>query len=64
MKDYQTLVGLLAVALAIYLGLSKQNGDIVNMKSELQTCIDITEEYTNSSGFDAWKICISAYGND
>ena len=63
MKEYQTLIGLLAIALAIYLGLTQQTGNIVNMKNELQTCMDLTLKHTNSTELEAWQLCIASYGN-
>jgi len=62
-RDNRTLIGLLAIALAIYLGLTQQTGNIVNMKSELQTCMELTEKYTNKKGFEAWQLCIASYAN-
>ena len=63
MTEHQTLIGLLAIALAIYLGLTEHTGNIVNMKSELQTCMDLTEKYTNKKGFEAWQLCLASYAN-
>lgn len=59
-KEYQTLIGLLAIALSIYLGLTTSHGNIVNVpvKTELDSCMEYTEKYTTSKGFDAWKLCI------
>ena len=47
-KEYQTLIGLLAIALAIYLGLITQHNNIVNVsaKTELDSCLELTEEMT------------------
>jgi hypothetical protein len=47
MKEYQTLIGLLAIALAIYLGLTQHTGNIVNVsaKTELDSCMEISEEF-------------------
>ena len=62
-RDNRTLIGLLAIALAIYLGLTQQTGNIVNMKSELQTCMDLTLKHTNKTEFEAWQLCVLSYGN-
>jgi hypothetical protein len=46
-KEYQTLIGLLAIALAIYLGLTSQHNNIVNVsaKTELDSCVEVSEEF-------------------
>ena len=45
-KEHQTLIGLLAIALAIYLGLTSQPNNIVNVsaKTELDSCVEVSEE--------------------
>ena len=62
MKDYQNLIGLLAIALAIYLGMT----DSVNVtkleRTDFDACIEYTEELSNKKGFDALQICLLAYG--
>ena len=47
-KEYQTLIGLLAIELAMYLGLISQHNNIVNVsaKTELDSCLELTEEMT------------------
>jgi len=62
-KEYQTLIGLLAIALAVFIGLTQQTGNIVNMKSELQTCMDLTLKHTNKTEFEAWQLCVLSYAN-
>jgi len=46
-RDNRTLIGLLAIALAIYLGLTSQPNNIVNVsaKTELDSCMEISEEF-------------------
>ena len=46
-RDNRTLIGLLAIALAIYLGLTQQTGNIVNVsaKTELDSCVEVSEEF-------------------
>ncbi|MDA7818776.1 hypothetical protein N8994_01220 [Gammaproteobacteria bacterium] len=45
-RDNRTLLGLFAIALAIYLGLTSQPNNIVNVsaKTELDSCVEISEE--------------------
>ena len=61
MKDYQNLIGLLAIAVAIYLGMTDRVQVNTIEQTELQTCMDITTRYTNKSGFEAYQICMLAY---
>ena len=65
-KEYQTLIGLLAIALSIYLGLTTSHGNIVNMsaKTDLDSCMEYTLELSNTIELEAWKLCLQAYAND
>ena len=56
MKEYQTLIGLLAISLAIYLGLTTSSA-----KTELDSCFEYTLKYTSMEEKELWKLCISAY---
>ena len=63
-KEYQTLIGLLAIALAIYLGLTTSHGNIVNVsaKTEMDTCMELSTEFFGNET-EARKYCISAFTN-
>jgi hypothetical protein len=63
MKEYQTLIGLLAISLAIYLGLTTSHGNIVNVsaKTELDSCFEYTLKYTSMTEKELWTLCIAAY---
>ena len=55
-KEYQTLIGLLAIAVAVYLGLTSSYGD-EPAKTELDSCIEAgTELYGDKAS--AQEICI------
>jgi hypothetical protein len=56
MKEYQTLIGLLAISLAIYLGLTTSSA-----KTELDSCFEYTLKYTSMEEKELWMLCISAY---
>ncbi len=58
-KDYQTLIGLLAIALAIYLGLTSQHNNIVNVssKTELDSCMELALEFFGNEP-EARKYCL------
>lgn len=62
-KDYQTLIGLLAIALAIYLGLISQHNNIVNVsaKTELDSCLELKEEMTGDRQ-TALELCALSIG--
>ena len=63
-KEYQTLIGLLAIALAIYLGLASQHNNIVNVsaKTELDSCMEILEELSNGDRATALEYCSLSIG--
>ena len=63
MKEYQTLIGLLAIALAIYLGLTQHTGNIVNVsaKTELDSCMEISEELSGDKR-KALEVCLLSIG--
>ena len=63
-KEYQTLIGLLAIALAIYLGLTTSHGNIVNVsaKTEMDSCMELSTEFFGNET-EARKYCISAFTN-
>ena len=46
-KEYQTLIGLLAIALAIYLGLTTSHGNMINVsaKIEMDSCMKLSTEF-------------------
>ena len=62
-KEYQTLIGLLAIALAIYLGLTTSHGNIVNVsaKSELESCVELATKFSGDE-FEAQKACLLSVG--
>ena len=63
-KEYQILIGLLAIALAIYLGLITQHNNIVNVsaKTELDSCLELTEEMTGDRR-KALELCALSIGS-
>ena len=63
-KEYQILIGLLVIALAIYLGLTNSYGNIVNVnaKTEMDSCMELSTEFFGDEA-EARKYCISAFAN-
>ena len=63
-KEYQILIGLLVIALAIYLGLTTSYGNIVNVsaKTEMDSCMELSTEFFGDEA-EARKYCISAFAN-
>ena len=56
-KEYQTLIGLLAIAVAVYLGLTSSQSNDAPVKTELDSCIENgTELYGDKA--TAQEICI------
>ena len=62
MKDYQNLIGLLAIALAIYLGITDRVYVNELERTEFDACMEFTEELSNKKGFDALQVCLLTYG--
>tara|TARA_B100001093_G_C25940564_1_gene640745 strand:+ start:281 stop:469 length:189 start_codon:yes stop_codon:yes gene_type:complete len=54
-KDYQLLIGLLAIAIAIYYGLREQPVSIT--KSEFESCVDYSAG-TGVTRIEALMLCV------
>ena len=62
-RDNRTLIGLLAIALAIYLGLTEHTGNIVNVsaKTELDSCVEMAEQFSGDRR-KALEVCLLSIG--